>query len=429
MRYAAAILVFLAIVAAVLITLGVGTVTKPVVLPNGFKVEYLGSARSEETFSTEREWHKIARRILPKSLQGILPATISQGRCGSGTNAVTLYFRVTDLSGARVNDAPWRHYNTMDDSGFVYNADGGYCSFGAISNTLVFGLSLRAFPRRQATFDFNLLGPSYTNLATFRIDNPVKGPFPAWQPQPLPQTFTNGPVILTLQNFEVRGNQSRYVVPKWKLHAIEPAWSNARPRHTTVLDATGNEGQTLSSRESAWKIETLVYRERAETFNATERLLVTNINIPNTNNFVAIDQSGERSGVGLKLHLLAGPGKLVISNRLHRSMAQVSGPQSGHSTTQFDTNFVETWGNTQHFILLEATNVLSNDELQFHLIDNNNERIETRNSGYYGSQGRRIYQRVFTPATNAQTISIEVIISRPLRFDYVVDPKHATSAN
>ncbi|HMJ91205.1 MAG TPA: hypothetical protein VK530_15390, partial [Candidatus Acidoferrum sp.] len=173
-----------------------------VVLPNGLQVEFLDTRVGGATFSTERRWHKLARRFLPFRWQRWIPAKNS-GSCSGGTNGITVYLRITDPSGARINQTPWQRYSAQSDDGYAHESEGGYCSFGGNSNSVLYGLSLRSHPRRQETFKFNFLGQSNSILASIRIPNPVKGPFPEWIPLPLPQSHSNGSMKLTLESLRV----------------------------------------------------------------------------------------------------------------------------------------------------------------------------------------------------------------------------------
>lgn len=193
------ILVALGAIAAVVWTTHRQMKAAVVTLPNGMKFEFLGTAVGGSTFSTEKSWERTARKVLPKPWQ-VWIAPASSGSCRSGTNGLTVYLRVTDPTGAPVNAVPWDNYLAEDEAGFRHPSEGGYCSFGRAPGTTVYGLTLRAFPRRQSSFLLRLNGQQNELLATLNIPNSPSGPFPKWKPESWPINRTNGPLRLRLES-------------------------------------------------------------------------------------------------------------------------------------------------------------------------------------------------------------------------------------
>lgn len=403
-----------------------------VVFPDGSRIELLGTAVGGQVFTTEKRWHKVAKRWVPSRFHRLFPP-VSSGSCSSSTNSVTVYFKLTDLSGAFTRGGlPWDGYGADDDTGFRYARDGGYCSFGGGATPQILGLSLRAYPRRQAEFNFQFFDAKRAVLGSLRVPNPLRGPFVDWKPAPLPQSQTNGPVTLTLEGLQERGNaQSRYASPKWKLTATNSAWANAKARYFTLRDATGNEGQWLSPREPAWIVSTVVHREKPEEFGPEERFRIDDISIPKAGELVALDQSHELDGVRLKVLLVAGAGRLIITNGVTRAMFPPSpGGDSGNSRTTSGQISMESWGSRTPFLLVEAENVERDDEVRLRLLDDRGREMKLdSDSGWEGMNGGgRRYRRGFTPLPDAKTLSLEVIVSRPLPFEFMVDPKDVQPA-
>jgi hypothetical protein len=428
MRRAILFLVLLGIIVALVMTVVAirGRGSRVAALPNGARVEFLGTAVGEANFTTEKSWHKLARKVLPPSVARWVPSATS-GNCSSGSNSVTFYFGVTDPTGA--GSIPWSGYAAEDETGFRFNRGGGYCGFGG-GKSPIYGLIVQAFPRRQRSFPFHFLDQNGVVLATLRVPNPVHGPFPQWKPQALPQTQTVGPVTLTLLSMrEVGDAQWQSVGPKWHLSPSDPAWEKAKVRYTTFSDATGNEGQKLSHLESAWKARVLVFRERPKDFSAAERLVATNLSIPIAGNFVAVDQSAERQGVKLTALVLAGPGRIHITNGVERGMS--SDTSTGPSSSSQGTTRIESWGGPLHFLLVEARDVQRHDEILVRLLDENGREIKLADSaGYHGlDKGGRMYKRSFTPPDGAKSLTLEVIVNRPLIFEFMVNPADVQPPN
>lgn len=396
-----------------------------VTLPDGSIVEFIGTSVGTEVFSTEQPWHKAARRVLPARFHGWLPA-VSRASCSSGTNSITVFVQVTNPTGNPAGNSPWQGYRAEDDNGFFYNHDGGSCSFGGGASSRIYGLSLKAYPRRQGSFRFHFLDASNTTIGTLRIPNPVKGPFPSWIAQPLPQTLTNGPLIVTAERLRRQSNKSwQGVSARWRADALVPHWRRARARSTTLLDATGNDAQWLALTEPAWKLRTTFHRERDDDFLPDERWRLDNIPVPANGRFVAVDQTNTILGVTIVAQVVSPPGTFYITNGIHRALDtnRVNGGFSGWTGNNVE---VKSWGYDKPFVMIEAYDRQENDEVRLKLF---NERgLELKSAGNERiSQGDanglvRYVQRFDIPP-ETKSLALEVIINRPLVFEFMVDPK------
>jgi hypothetical protein len=393
-----------------------------VVLTDGTQVEFLGTSVGSTNFTTETKWQQMARTYLPRRFQNWLPP-ITSGNCGSGSNSVAVYLSVSNSSGTNLSSLPWNYYVTEDETGFRYPHEGGYCSFGGYTSPKIYGFTLRAYPRREKEFLFHLMDSKGVVMGSLRVPNPLFGAFPEWKPLPLPQTQTNGPVILTLQGLrEQKGDTWCYIDPKWHLEATDPAWVKAQPRSQILEDSTGNSGQSLSLREGAWKLHTAVYRKRVEDFTPSEQLVVTNLAVPSAGNFVSVDQSAECAGVRINLLVLAGAGTITISNGVARSMSPTV--SYSNSSSSDGRNRTESWGRSTSFLLVETTNTQEGDEIEVHVRDENGKEIKVESNGYSGrSGGIRTYGPGFKVPDGVKSLSVQIIVNRPLPFDFMVNPK------
>lgn len=402
-----------------------------ITLPDGKIVEFLGTTIGNQTFTTEKSWHKTARRLLPSRFLRWLPP-VSSATCSSGTNGITVFFQVTDPSGARIAGTPWQSYRAEDVTGFLYNPGGGYCSFGGGASSQLYGLSLNAHPRRDPSFRFNFIGADDAVLGTLMIPNPVTGPFETWVPAPLPQKATNGPVVVTLealQHYDSRRWES--VGSKWKLDSSDPNWKRAKLRSSTLLDATGNDAQWISPREPAWKLRTIIHRDRDDDFQSEERWLLSDIPVPSTNQFTAVDQSTNVLGVTVAALLISSPGKLYITNGTFRGLDVTMPVSGGHSSSWDGISRIESWGGDKPFLLLETRNQSDGDEIRINVFDDRGIKLNTaanhtENRG--SSNGIRTYTTRFAIPSDARSLSLEVIVNRPLVFEFMVNPKDVQPA-
>lgn len=418
----------LALLAVVAISIVRTASSRVVTLPNGMKLQVFGTTIGTATFTTEKPWQGRARKILPARWQNWIPSAISAS-CSGSTNSVTVYVRLVNPTGAAISGQPWDNYEAQGDDGFAYQREGGGCSMGGGASTEVHGLILRSYPRRQSRFKVHLLDAKGAVLAKLDVENPVRGPFPEWQPMPLPQTQSNGPVTLTLEGLQESGSAPyRYNSPKWNLTSTDARWSKARVRYATLFDPTGNEGQWLSRREKAWKLRVQLFRENLQDFAPGEYAAFTNVAIPEAGKSIQLGQAVERNGVTLLVHAIAGEGAIANTNGTGWQMMTNGSGYVGHSTSSNGRITIEKWGSRTPFILLEARNVQSNDEIRFELYDDIGRRIKVDDSHGYGlSNGGRLYLRGFTPPEDARSLNLELIVNRPLQFEFLVNPADVNS--
>ena len=405
--------------------LALRTEPRIIILPDGRTVEFLGTTVGQQTFSTELPWHKLARRILPSRFQTWLPA-VSRASCSSGTNSITVFFRVTDLTGALIQGTPWQGYQAEDNAGFLYNRDGGNCSFGGGTSSRIYGLSLKAYPRREPTFRFHFLDGKDAVIGTFIIPNPATRPFENWTPQPLPQTATNGPLVITAERLERHGSgRWQSAGARWKVESTVPHWKRARVRSSTLLDATGNDAQWLSPREPAWKVRTTFHRERDDDYQPEERWRLDNITVPAKGQFIALDQTTNILGVTIVARVVSPPGTFYITNGIHRAL-DTNRIENGSSSYSGAGVEVKSWGVDKPFVMVEAHDREDGDEVRLRMLDESGRELgDSRNetSNETDSTGITRYVKRFVIPPETKSLSLEVIINRPLVFEFMVNPK------
>jgi hypothetical protein len=286
------------------------------------------------------------------------------------------------------------------------------------------GMPLLSFPRRQKDFRFDLVDPNGVSIGGLWVPNPVHGPFPEWHPQPLPQTQTNGPITVTLSGLKPQLNQPwPRIDAKWRVTSSDPGWMDCHVRFHTFEDATGNRGQVLGSQEPAWKLRAWVYRERLKYLPPDERMVLTNLAIPTAGNFVSIDQTNTCAGVGIKVLLLGGAGQLVLTNGGGRFMLPLAGAGGTHSTSDNGNTRTESWDTATPFFLVEAQNVQIDDDILFRVRDETGREIKAEANGYDPQpNGARIYKPTFDPSETAKFLTLEIMVNRPLEFEFVVNP-------
>ena len=423
-RYLLLALAFVVVASLSVVLIPSGDDARIITLPDGKRVEFLGTTVGPQTFTTEKYWHKQARRFLPSSFQSWIPSA-SSGTCTSGTNSITVFLRVSDPTGTTFSGTPWRSYRVEDSDGFLYNPGGSECGFTGNGSDQVFGLNHRTIPRREPSFRLTFLGDGNSVLGSLTIPNSIRGPFPEWKPLPLSQTQTNAAVVLTLESIREGGSATyRSLIPKWNIRALAPNWDSAKVKQYTFLDASGNEGYWLSPREPAWMVHAKVHRQTSEHFSAEERVVFTNLALPTNGSFTSVNTVEMRLGVKLNFYALANAARFYVTNGLnYGSSPFTEADGDGHLSSSGNAR-IESWASSNLFTMLEATGYLEDDEIRLRLLDEQGGELPSRgHSGYDGTDRGRMYKLQFPPPAGVKTVSLEVIVSRPLHFHFIVNPK------
>jgi hypothetical protein len=167
-------------------------------------------------------------------------------------------------------------------------------------------------------------------------------------------------------------------------------------------------------------------------FMPAEKLGLSNLPAQTAGHFIAIDQTNLAAGVTIGVAVLCGPGCLVVTNGTSRSMPPAEQGRTGHVSYGPTSNGnppVEEWGTTNSFFLVNVANVQPNDEIRFYLRDDRGREIKIVANGWNSSaNGGRIYQPTFSAPADARSMTFEVIVSRPLVFDFLVRPKDVQPA-
>ena len=422
-RYLLLALAFVVVAILSVVLIPRGEDARIITLPDGKRVEFLGTTIGNQSFTTEKSWHKLAKRILPMRFQNWIPSATT-GILSSGTNSITVFLRVSDPTSGPVNSYPWRGYRVEDSTGFAYKRENGFSILRGGSNEIV-GLILRAFPRRESDFRLILLGDTNSEMATLRVPNPIRGPFTEWKPLPLPQTQTNAAVVLTLESIREGGSAThRSLIPKWNIRALAPDWDSAKVKQYTFLDASGNEGYWLSPREPAWTVHAKVHRQAPEHFSAEEKVVFTNLALPTNGSFTSVNTVETRLGVKLNFYALANAARFYVTNGLQYGSSPFTEADGDGHWSSSGNKRIESWASSNLFTVLEATGYLEDDEIRLRLLDEQGGELPFRGREVWDSTDRgRMYRLQFPPLANVKTISLEVIVSRPLHFHFIVNPK------
>jgi len=252
----------------------------------GIEVSVLAVVPEGQTFTTLKPWHSWARAVLPQRLQSLIPKSQSWAFAGK-TDLVWVLLELRTTNRSSVVQLPWKGYRAVSERGAVtaWNETETSVSAATPGQSPVLVRALDAFPRRDRTLTLVFTGHDGKELGAVRLVNPVHKRYPEWTPRPLPQTVTNGDVVLTLNSVFTNLVERRYAMgypftlqfkPEYEVKTTNSAWQKARVRSSDFLDATGNKGFCLPRQETAWKIVAQLFVDQEAGLPDAEYFTVTN---------------------------------------------------------------------------------------------------------------------------------------------------------
>lgn len=252
----------------------------------GIEVSVLAVVPEGQTFKTLKPWHAWAKSLLPQRYQGWIPRSQTWAFPGKD-DLVWILLELRTTNGASVAPIPWKGYRVVSDRGASTSWDETETTVSAASpgQTPVLVRSLNAFPRRDRAFTLIFTGQDGKELGSVRMANPVYKRYPEWTPKTLPQTVTNGGVLLTLKSVSANPIENRStdrykftppLEPEYEMKTTNDAWQTARVRGSEFLDATGNKGVNLPRQETAWKIVAKLFVDEGAVLPGAEYFTVTN---------------------------------------------------------------------------------------------------------------------------------------------------------
>jgi hypothetical protein len=405
----------------VVLLLGAGVVwritpqTHTATLADGTVVEYLGITDGTKPFSASPSWQQFARRILPKPLQGWLPPDVG---VPFGFGVPTIYLKATGPSaGSGMIPHPF-DVRVLADNGVRYEED----MMIPAPNYGIKCCLLRSYPRRQEQFKVEIVDQSPEPLTSFFVDNPLPPSSAVWRPEPFPQRRTNGPVVLTfLGPAATNIAPGNPLLPHWKVESSDPRWGDAAPGQMWVSDASGNWGRTLDPTETAWGLKTTLRRTGRHQFAARETIILTNMPIPKANGFLPIQANGADAGVGHIQGFLGGAG--------HLSSAEVAGSIQINSRNEqilqptYPTQ--RGWQSESPYLRIDVSG-LSNRQALLVITAHDDQNREIRvdpSAKHFLVSGEYFGNWPLELQADAKSITVEINVSFPLEFDFLVDPK------
>jgi len=268
--------------------------------------------------------YEMPDRPLARTLESILPRAVRQRIAWLQPQSVTVVSS-TFPSEPMLSVAVTTH-ESFGGRWAVSDEEGN--TFDPVVNSMMFEvLEVRAFPRHGKVLHLHFMsgeGDGTRPLADFTIPNPCPGPHPRWKPEPMPVSFEEPGLQITLQRFIADRARARTVC-RFRVREGSQATLNWRPASVELSDATGNHwrpwrdsrlapviGEELQAGflgalwpgEDAWKVR--VEFKRLGEFPVEERLRIEHIPLPEPEEIIHPHLVKDLDGARVELSALLG---------------------------------------------------------------------------------------------------------------------------
>ncbi len=404
-----------------------------VLLSSGrFRVRFLAADVGRLTYTSEDQLRAFLRKYLPSKLSQLLGPVppvfgMTASSRGLGEKPLILLFQLLDPDGSPQNSVEivFERIEFEDSSGFVLKqAIQGYSSSGQGSSFHQFSV----FPRRDRQLTFRLYERGGNLVMQKTIPNPgFVESVTEWQPEALPVTKTVEGLSATLT--AVRFQVDRQILtPHITFESADPNWSEPH-RGEEWADATGNIGPWLSPHEPAWKLLLTLHQRPEATFPPASTLVIDPCPLPEGLSLQTLDRTEVVDGIPLTIRYVAPAGAVHED----AGVVTVKPPQSP-GRTGMSTSAGMSWRNGRHvphstienglpWIRVEHPPLPREVRLLCDVRDQDgkllNEKLHPSQSGINGVSFQAVS---FQPRPETKTVQLTVRVSRPRKFEFVVEP-------
>ncbi len=336
----------------------------------------------------------------------------------AGWKPTSFLFRVANDHNEWAN--PWKYfivnYEFVESTGYTFLKHPCTQEYPDAGAHLVMTSS---FPRRdkQLTIRMKLLAAKMGEKDTtqqFTIPNPFyREEFPAWTPEPVPSTKTVEGVTVRLADL---GYGGKYFRPNFVQQVAEDRWESC-DSSMHVEDATGNQGETLSPFEPAWKIMADIFPVPSSHFPVEQVVAVGQFRIPAIGEVIPIEKQFIVGGATVKVRCVCGGGSAEQTTEGRWKGSPVSIPYG--ATENENQVSLLSLGKVSPFVVIEMKNLQRDRGLLA--------RCHTK-VGIQGSISMYLFENklVAVPIRGAQDASteftFELVESRPKRFEFIIEP-------
>jgi len=347
------------------------------------------------------------RSWLPKPCRPWLGKSTFSAKMETAPDSIVIWISQSD---------PTRPNALFPGSESHYIIDCHGCRFESRNRTInkaaagcVKAVTFEGFPRGDETFDYFIAVGSRNTPTRFRITNPVKIAPMQWTPQELPITRTNGDLVAQLRALNSISFPQAPFDPDIRLIGPPDSrfWENVSVR---IFDPLGKcAPRAFCTNNPVWRIEADFFRKPTAPFRADEILRITNVSIPPKDGITQLRRTNRVQG------------SLVIVDSLQGAAYVAQDPR----LLALDGPALLIWSQQWH----------GESKLMVKARDDAGRTLVTRARDQLPAGSRQPFNpehRLFEIQTwpESKSLTIEVIIQKPVRFEFFIDTKatHSSAA-
>jgi len=310
-----------------------------------------------------------------------------------------------------------RHYAT-DEHGCRFLAN--YRSGSTVAGNAVMGVAFDAYPRTAKQLEYVICDSSDNVIGKLSVPNPFAAmpESKPWLPEKMPITKTNGGLVAELRKLR-RLSSSGRILPETRLARLTdvelwekgPSW---------ISDSSGNRTLfgSLCTNEPAWKIETEFFRNARAEFRPDETWVITNVAVPRPGESIVLHKTNMLQSCVVAVTSLQG---FALSE-------PDTSPEVRRNPPDADTTEISVKPPTLHVWSTHWNNEI---RILIRARDDSGRKLVTRaheERAMGSSRHAAQWQQGFDvhPFPNSKSLDIEVLVQKPAKFEFFVEPSQAT---
>jgi hypothetical protein len=344
---------------------------------------------TNHVFSSDPIREKV-RNALPKRFRSWLGKAAPSYRMETLPNCLVLWTtRFDPMSGTYIRPLSEGHYAT-DEHGCRFRSS--LRQGATIAGKGISGVVFGAYPRSSKDFDYLICDQSENVVGKVNVPNPFRAKPKPWHAEMLPIAKTNAQLVAELERLR-RSDAPAGV--SWDIQLRRPEdrefWEKG-PQW--ICDVSGNriQGGRLCTNDSAWKIEVDFFRKSRAEFRADEIWVITNVPVPKAGEIIALKRTNTLQGCRVAVGSLKG------------------GSGEGIPPEPVTLSLSATYWNKAVRILVRAR-----DQADWQLTAR--AREDPGLSSVHWNQDFNIY-----PLQGSKTMDIEILVQKPVKLEFFVDP-------
>lgn len=369
----------------------------------------------QHEFSRQPRWKRQLKE-LPLIGRLVPGQNFGSSRSSSSEESLRIWLTVRDRSGQFLNPK-WERIEAVDVHGCAYPLEplgGGSGSYYYTEG------DLRAFPRTQSKFDLRCYLKGQDKPASFKITNPISGPFGSWEPQGIPVTVIKSNLSITLADLRLIVTNGRAgPVATFSFAEDENPTADWFARYVSFSDIRGHKGKVLCTNEHAWKVNAWVSKKTNAVFSSNQVWSVTKLPIPPPGDIVPVGSRSSWAGVTVGILWFAGPGTYMISNGVMASSSPLHGEGGMRMSSSMNDRGDRTLevNSSIPVIFLDPVDMPSGDTL-FMIRGRDNLANNFITSSRFGGREPRAYE--INVSSNASSIDLDFIVQPTFRAEFTV---------